>query len=287
MKKTSSLIATVLLLLGSVSYGANDPIKHQEAALVGISITQNEATALISAINANSKAVKPDWEKIDRLIIDWFDKKKNNNPVLQLLKLDLVDKYIESTKQNARLSLSFIAEGWDSTVEKVSAICKDAIKSMMDQGPYGNISGTYYYDDAQKDPGSPGWVIGPKVVWVNVNGIKIEAETGLAKSDVKVAAEAGVIVAGLSGEIVTSVESSAKLSVAASLADTTPHPADPLNKPVATTGFDAYLNGNVSVGITVNVLVKFSAQMNADIIIFLGSPSKFIESGKSKKPSDP
>jgi hypothetical protein len=75
MKKTSSLIATVLLLLGSVSYGANDPIKHQEAALVGISIAQNQATALITAIDANSKAIQPDWILIDKAISDWFDKK--------------------------------------------------------------------------------------------------------------------------------------------------------------------------------------------------------------------
>ena len=126
-----------------------------------------------------------------------------------------------------------------------------------------------------------------KVIWGNLHHVDDFFKTGLEEVAIKVAASTDVELAKLSGEIITKVSSSLKIAYTADLRPTEPFPPNPLNKPIAETGFAAFLDWTFSITSEVKVLIILGGDLNRGLTIKLGEYQKNIEAKRFKAPNDP
>lgn len=284
------LVFCFIIITHAVAFaGGNVPIARQVRASVGISLLQDEMKQLSDAVDSCATAVTPDWQKIDAAISKWFDDRKasGGNPVSNYFINNPTNTLIESTKTKARSDLATISSGWTTIVESAKKTLQIGINSFWNALPYGDVNGVYRYTEGQSDPGSPGWELDPNVVWVNLNSINGSVGTGLVEIEIKVAGDGDIIVAGVTGEVVTKISSDNSIDFNIKMRDAKPYPADPQSKPEAKTGFDAYMDATIKLSTKADVLIKISAMLQPSYTINLGKPTRNIIAGKFRKPSDP
>jgi len=264
-------------------WAGNERTKRQERASVDILVGQSTNNGLKQLINQYKDKCSIDWSEVDRKIASWFDSQKAQDTSFYQLNKNAWNAIVDETKEKARSALAVFVTKWNDAVDtaaKGADASKDAFFSMT---PYGKIKGTYAYWEGERDPGDPGWTLDDKVKFHNVTKVSGAGSIGIAPVEVTVSGG----VSSTKAEVVFTVESGQSISGEAGLPDDlNPDPADPANKPTATTGYYASMDCTVAIQFEVSSVVKVSGQASQESTWDLGHPTRTIEAGKDKPVGD-